>query len=66
MGSPASQSGLPFTRDSDTFRALQVLWEDEVKEELTYEKAESYGPNILGLVVAVAQSKRFCTSECEP
>lgn len=66
MGSGAPRTELPFTHDSDMFRSLQVLWKEEVKEELTYEKAESYGLNILGLVAAVAQSKRFCASECEP
>lgn len=63
MDSGVPRTGLPFTRDSETFHALQVLWKEEMKEELTYEKAESYGVNLLGLVVLVARSKRLSPSE---
>ncbi|OIO53786.1 hypothetical protein AUJ46_04290 [Candidatus Peregrinibacteria bacterium CG1_02_54_53] len=53
-----SQEKLPFTADSDTFRALQVLWKEEVNEDLTYEKAEEYGPRVLAVVGNVARWKR--------
>lgn len=49
---------LPFTANSDVFRAFQHLWLEEVHEELTYERAQEYGPKILALVGAVARWKR--------
>lgn len=49
---------LPFQRDSETFGLFQQLWRETVKEELSYEKAQEYGPKLLALVGAVARWKR--------
>lgn len=46
-------------KDSSLFKAFQQLWRQEVSEELTYEKAEEYGPKILALVGAVARARRM-------
>lgn len=48
---------LPFTADSDVFRAFQDLWREELNEELSYEYAEQ-NPKLLALVGAVARWKR--------
>ena len=48
---------LPFTKDSEIFRAFQALWQEEIHEELTYEFAEA-NPKLLALVGAVARWKR--------
>lgn len=57
-----SISSLPFSADSDVFRAFQRLWKEEVGEELTYEYAEQ-NPKLLALMGAVARWKRQKATE---
>jgi hypothetical protein len=54
-----SKKTLPFTKKSKVFALFQQLWEEELGEQLTYEKAEEYGPKVLALVGSVARSKRL-------
>lgn len=50
-------SVLPFSVDSDVFRAFQKLWREELGEDLSYEYAEQ-NPKLLALMGAVARWKR--------
>lgn len=50
---------LPFTADSDVFNAFRQIWQEQVHEELTYEKAKEYGPKLLALVGSVYRAKRM-------
>ncbi|MFA6038713.1 MAG: hypothetical protein WCV62_01535 [Candidatus Peribacteraceae bacterium] len=50
---------LPFTKDSDVFHAFQVFWKDEIGEELSYERAQDYGPKILAMVALAARSRHI-------